>query len=88
MEYCSGGDLRQVLNKPVNCCGLPEKDVLHILRDISSAVSYLHSVKVVHRDLKPENIVIQMTEEKVRIIKLSPFYGDDVVIFLCRKPTN
>lgn len=62
-EYCSGGDLRQVLNKPVNCCGLPEKDVLHILCDISSAVVYLHSVKVVHRDLKPENVVLQVSHD-------------------------
>jgi serine/threonine protein kinase len=67
MEYCNGGDLRQVLNKPANCCGIPEKDVLEILRDISSAVVYLHSVKVVHRDIKPENVVIQQTEEKVRL---------------------
>jgi serine/threonine protein kinase len=67
MEYCNGGDLRQVLNKPANCCGIPEKDVLDILRDISSAVVYLHSVKVVHRDIKPENVVIQQTEEKVRL---------------------
>lgn len=67
MEYCNGGDLRQVLNKPVNCCGIPENDVLDILRDISSAVVYLHSTKVVHRDIKPENIVIQHTDDiKVR----------------------
>ncbi|KZS12829.1 Inhibitor of nuclear factor kappa-B kinase subunit beta [Daphnia magna] len=70
MEYCNGGDLRQVLNKPINCCGIPEKDVLHILRDISSAVTYLHSVKVVHRDIKPENVVIQQTDEKNKYYKL------------------
>lgn len=65
MEYCSGGDLRQVLNKPVNCCGLPEKDMLHVLGDISGAIVYLHSVKVVHRDIKPENVVIQLSHNKV-----------------------
>ena len=67
MEYCSGGDLRQMLNKPSNCCGLPEKDVLDILREVSSAVLYLHSVRLVHRDLKPENIVIQLVDRKVQI---------------------
>ena len=67
MEYCSGGDLRQVLNKPVNCCGLPEKDVLSVAKHVASAVQYLHSKKVVHRDLKPENIVIQIKDGKVKL---------------------
>ena len=67
MEYCSGGDLRTMLNKASNCCGLPENDILDIMREISSAVLYLHSVRVVHRDLKPENIVIQLVEGKVNI---------------------
>ena len=64
MEYCSGGDLRQLLNQPSSCCGLPEKDVLQILEQISSALSYLHYAQIVHRDLKPENIVIQCNENK------------------------
>jgi len=65
MEYCSGGDLRQILNKPSNCRGLPEKDILDIMREVSSAVLYLHSVNVIHRDIKPENIVIQLVEGQV-----------------------
>lgn len=56
-----------MLNKASNCCGLPENDILDIMREISSAVLYLHSVRVVHRDLKPENIVIQLVEGKVNI---------------------
>ena len=68
MEYCAGGDLRQTLNKPSNCCGLLEKDLLNILQDVSSAAWYLHSVKIVHRDLKPENIVIQLVDGKVPIL--------------------
>ena len=64
-EFCSGGDLHQVLNKPINCCGLSEKTILDILHDISGALAYLHSLKVVHRDLKPENVVIQIKDNKV-----------------------
>ncbi|CAH2230109.1 jg19583 [Pararge aegeria aegeria] len=58
MEYCSGGDLRQVLNKPDSCCGLKEVQVRKILKDLGSAMKFLHSNKITHRDLKPENIVM------------------------------
>ncbi|XP_063814714.1 inhibitor of nuclear factor kappa-B kinase subunit alpha [Pseudophryne corroboree] len=59
MEYCSGGDLRKLLNKPENCCGLKESQVLNILSDIGSGIQYLHENRIIHRDLKPENIVLQ-----------------------------
>lgn len=59
MEYCSGGDLRKVLNKTENCCGLPEDQVRQILKQIASAIEYLHSLRIIHRDLKPENVVLQ-----------------------------
>ncbi|KAG0413930.1 hypothetical protein HPB47_008932, partial [Ixodes persulcatus] len=59
MEYCTGGNLRQVLQKRENCCGLPERDVRRVLSDVSSGLQYLHTNHVVHRDLKPENVVLQ-----------------------------
>lgn len=59
MEYCSRGDLRKVVNKPENCCGLKESEVLSLLSDIGSGIQYLHENKIIHRDLKPENIVLQ-----------------------------
>ncbi|XP_075233020.1 inhibitor of nuclear factor kappa B kinase subunit beta isoform X2 [Lycorma delicatula] len=62
MEFCSLGDLRQVLNKPENCCGLQEIEVRQIIMDIKNAIAYLHSQKITHRDLKPENIVLQPDE--------------------------
>ncbi|KAJ8318661.1 hypothetical protein KUTeg_003752 [Tegillarca granosa] len=58
MEYCAGGDLRKVLNKPENCCGIKEYDLRCLLKDIASAVEYLHGKRIIHRDLKPENIMI------------------------------
>ncbi|XP_041981329.1 inhibitor of nuclear factor kappa-B kinase subunit alpha [Aricia agestis] len=62
MEYCSGGDLRQVLNKPDSCGGLKEPQVRKILGDIGNAMSFLHKNKITHRDLKPENIVLHTPE--------------------------
>ncbi|XP_076651557.1 inhibitor of nuclear factor kappa B kinase subunit beta isoform X2 [Halictus rubicundus] len=59
MEFCRKGDLRKVLNKAENCCGVSEKEAIVIMKSISSAVEYLHSDNITHRDLKPENIVLQ-----------------------------
>lgn len=70
MEYCSGGDLRKTLNKPENCCGLSEKEVRQILKQISSAIIYLHDLKIIHRDLKPENIVLKPLERGEILYKL------------------
>ncbi|XP_015115076.1 inhibitor of nuclear factor kappa-B kinase subunit beta [Diachasma alloeum] len=59
MEYCRKGDLRDVLIRPENFWGLNETEALRSMRDISSAVEYLHHNGITHRDLKPQNIVIQ-----------------------------
>uniref|UniRef100_A0A8C1ZCE7 Inhibitor of nuclear factor kappa-B kinase subunit alpha n=1 Tax=Cyprinus carpio TaxID=7962 RepID=A0A8C1ZCE7_CYPCA len=56
MEFCSKGDLRKLLSKPENCCGLKESEVLALLNDVGSGIQYLHENKIIHRDLKPENI--------------------------------
>ncbi|CAG5924640.1 unnamed protein product [Menidia menidia] len=65
MEYCQGGDLRKYLNLMENCCGMREGSVLILLRDISSALTYLHNKRIIHRDLKPENIVLQQGEKRL-----------------------
>ncbi|XP_023139240.1 inhibitor of nuclear factor kappa-B kinase subunit beta [Amphiprion ocellaris] len=65
LEYCQGGDLRKYLNLLEHCCGLREGSVLILLRDISSALMYLHKKRIIHRDLKPENIVLQQGEKRL-----------------------
>uniref|UniRef100_A0A8C9V4Y5 IkappaB kinase n=1 Tax=Scleropages formosus TaxID=113540 RepID=A0A8C9V4Y5_SCLFO len=65
MEYCQGGDLRKYLNVLENCCGMREGSILILLRDISSALTYLHKNRIIHRDLKPENIVLQQGEKRL-----------------------
>nr|XP_026492945.1 inhibitor of nuclear factor kappa-B kinase subunit alpha [Vanessa tameamea] len=62
MEYCSGGDLRQVLTRADACCGLKEIQVRKILNDIGNAMRFLHNNKITHRDLKPENIVMHVDD--------------------------
>uniref|UniRef100_A0A671PKR8 Inhibitor of nuclear factor kappa-B kinase subunit alpha n=1 Tax=Sinocyclocheilus anshuiensis TaxID=1608454 RepID=A0A671PKR8_9TELE len=78
MEYCSKGDLRKLLGKPENCCGLKESEVLALLNDVGSGIQYLHENKIIHRDLKPENIVLQDINGKLvhKIIDLG--YAKDL----------
>uniref|UniRef100_A0AAQ5Z3I0 Inhibitor of nuclear factor kappa-B kinase subunit alpha n=1 Tax=Amphiprion ocellaris TaxID=80972 RepID=A0AAQ5Z3I0_AMPOC len=78
MEYCSRGDLRKMLGKPENCCGLKESEVLSLLNDVGSGIQYLHENKIIHRDLKPENIVLQDINGKLvhKIIDLG--YAKDL----------
>uniref|UniRef100_A0A8C7DGP4 Inhibitor of nuclear factor kappa-B kinase subunit alpha n=1 Tax=Oncorhynchus kisutch TaxID=8019 RepID=A0A8C7DGP4_ONCKI len=78
MEYCSKGDLRKMLSKPENCCGLKESEVLSLLNDVGSGIQYLHENKIIHRDLKPENIVLQEVNGKLvhKIIDLG--YAKDL----------
>jgi inhibitor of nuclear factor kappa-B kinase subunit alpha len=69
-------DHEELLNKPENCCGLKESQILSLLSDIGSGIRYLH--KIIHRDLKPKNIVLQDVGGKImhKIIDLG--YAKDV----------
>ncbi|KAB0795183.1 hypothetical protein PPYR_12022 [Photinus pyralis] len=66
MEYCRLGNLRSVLVKPENCCGLREMEILCIISDLVNALKYLHKLNVIHRDIKPENVVLQLCDTRPR----------------------
>ena len=53
MEILPGGDLKQKLSENT----LDDIEVLHIMKDISSALAHSHKRKTLHRDIKPENIM-------------------------------
>ena len=65
MDYIDGQTLDDYLAEhtgttgvsPV-AVGLPEADVLRILRPIAAALDYAHAKGVVHRDVKPGNVMI------------------------------
>lgn len=54
LEYMNAGTLYQKLKKE----RLKEAEVSSIVRQITSAIDYLHDIGIAHRDIKPENIVI------------------------------
>uniref|UniRef100_A0A7S0MDV2 Protein kinase domain-containing protein n=1 Tax=Cryptomonas curvata TaxID=233186 RepID=A0A7S0MDV2_9CRYP len=59
MEYCSGGDLYQMLcrqrskRKPISV-----RRVKMWIVQLCAALGYLHQMKVIHRDVKPMNVLL------------------------------
>ena len=64
MEYCNGGSLKKVLNNYKLKYGKPfsEEIVQYFMKQILSAVEYLHNLGIVHRDLKLENILLKYND--------------------------
>lgn len=58
MEYCEGGDLNQyILSRQ------PDIQRNHeVVRQLSSAMTFLHGLGIVHRDLKPANVLVCLSK--------------------------
>jgi calcium-dependent protein kinase len=63
-EFCSGGELFEKIQKNAT---FSEKTVASYMKQILSAVTYLHEKGIVHRDLKAENILFENQEEDANI---------------------
>ncbi|XP_055981454.1 calcium/calmodulin-dependent protein kinase type 1G [Sorex fumeus] len=65
MQLVSGGELfDRILERGV----YTEHDASLVIRQVLSAVQYLHENGIVHRDLKPENLLYLTPEENSRIM--------------------
>lgn len=54
MEYAPGQELTKWLHNP----GMNAHRLVHVIRQILSALAEAHQNNVIHRDLKPENVIV------------------------------
>ncbi len=75
MQYCRGGDLRQVLDQAQHV--LPVRDAVCCAATIADALGFAHSKGIVHRDVKPANVLLTdppSPESKVDgLVRISDF---------------
>jgi serine/threonine protein kinase len=70
MEFLDGEDLEQRLQKQGR---LPLEAVVHITRQVASALGAAHAQDVVHRDLKPANIFLLNVPGEPEFVKVLDF---------------
>lgn len=70
LELVNGGELYDSI---VEMDRYSEVEAKKIIRQLVSAVEYLHSKGIAHRDLKPENILIEESADGNRKIKVADF---------------
>ncbi|ESO93541.1 hypothetical protein LOTGIDRAFT_215945 [Lottia gigantea] len=81
LEYVTGEELFERITKKGH---YSEKDAAKAVKDICSAVDYLHRNGIVHRDLKPENMLYENPTEgahlKITDFGLSKILGNDLTM--------
>ncbi|KAI2489694.1 protein kinase [Fragilaria crotonensis] len=70
MDYISGGEMFDHLIKNG---AYSEADAARLVREVASALAFLHGIGVVHADLKPENLMLSSEQASDSIVKLVDF---------------
>ncbi|KAM9408500.1 MAP kinase-activated protein kinase 3 isoform 2-T2 [Pholidichthys leucotaenia] len=71
MECMEGGELFSRIQVRGDQA-FTEKEASEIMRDIGTAVEFLHNINIAHRDIKPENL-LYTTKQKNAVLKLTDF---------------
>ncbi|XP_052125564.1 serine/threonine-protein kinase GA29083 isoform X2 [Frankliniella occidentalis] len=70
MELVKGGDLFDAI---ATATKFNEWDSSIMIRNLASALCYLHSLSIVHRDIKPENLLVEVDGHGVHTLKVGDF---------------
>ena len=62
MEYCDGGNLSNLLNRP-----LLEETAKSYFIQIVNAVHHLNKLQIIHRDIKPKNLLLSNNQKDIRV---------------------
>ena len=77
-EYAPVGDLFDAIPPQI---GMNERDVKVVVRQVASALEFMHSKQLVHRDIKPENVLIfEHDFSKVKLMDFGMTRKDGTVI--------
>ena len=63
MEYVGGGSL----GEKSKGCALPEEAAVRYIRQVASALDYVHSQRMMHLNVKPGNVLLNSDDEAVLI---------------------
>ena len=76
MEYHSGYSLGSVVDKQG---AMSEEQALRYIRQVASALKYIHSRRMMHLDIKPDNILLNSRGEAVLIdFGISKVFEDEI----------
>ena len=70
LEYCSGGELFHYF---LGRKHLTESEVSAIMKQLLSALAYLHSQNIIHGEIKPENFMLATKEGPQHGVKIIDF---------------
>lgn len=86
MELVEEGELYEMIAERKT---FSEKEASHIMKQVFSALDYLHETGIVHRDLKLENMLVADKEKltiKLADFGLSKLYSGQALITACGTP--
>ncbi|MEO1620557.1 MAG: serine/threonine-protein kinase, partial [Cyanobacteria bacterium J06632_3] len=67
-EYIDGATVYDELTSPLGKLKKTEKEVVALLRDVLTALKFVHQNQVVHRDIKPANLMRRRRDGKIMLI--------------------